>query len=115
VDTVTQNDTSTTRQIVTDAEAGYLRRWYGPKASEPSQADAQTFVALLDTRMELSYALARALTLASVANEGDPWFAEDAGIDAEDVLRTGRALLARLRSEASMTQNMDFMQEGPRT
>lgn len=41
----------------------------------------------------LTHALRETLSLAFVANEGDPWFATEAGIEAEAVLARAREVL----------------------
>jgi hypothetical protein len=66
--------------------------------SEPTPAQwklARTMHAAPD----LLAALEETAGLASVANEGDHWFAEQAGIDAEAVLDRARAAIANAKGE----------------
>lgn len=56
-------------------------------------AARQGFAILLTERDAITAALRKTVDLAQVANEGDPWFATDAGIDADAVLNEALAIL----------------------
>lgn len=65
-----------------------LSRALGPYKDVPELLAAVARVAVLEQALRDTYGLA------AVANEGDGWFAQEAGIDAEAVLERARALLA---------------------
>ena len=47
----------------------------------------------------LAEALEAMIELAAIGEDGDPWYAEEAGIDAASVIPKARAVLARYRGE----------------
>ncbi len=55
----------------------------------------QALDALLAENQRLRKALIAMRELAGVSTEGDPWYAEDAGLDADAIFKQARKALAR--------------------
>jgi hypothetical protein len=79
----------------------YWNEYEGQYVAEKLLPKAAAQLAEAERREKrLEEALRNMTQLAGVSHEGDPWFAEDAGLDAADIFREARAALQNYLQES---------------